>query len=444
MAMVADYLPSAYVAPRVSISVDEAAAWYEARAPELLPVGPPQTRDAPAPLRFRRRFVLMGPESGPGVATVSRLAGRLETGAGPLLAAPNMATGSIHLFTLRGGPRRVGAASHPARVSAGDLDGDGLEDLLVADLGHPLPTDDRTGRVLLGRNRGGGRFELETILDDVGRVADAKPLDLDGDGDLDVVVAAFGWLRSGGIHVLHNETRAPGAPTFRSERVNQRSGAVSVVPTRELWPGAGAGFVVAFSQHYEQISAFHPARDGRGGFDERVLYRAPHCNFGTSNIEPTDLDGDGDTDFLLAHGDTLDDGVAFKPYHGVEWLENRGDGSFALHHIGALFGAHGAVAADLDGDGDLDVVAAGFLPQVEVPVPKGRGRVDSLVWFERSDEGWIPWSIEANHPRHTGLTVVDADLDGRLDVVTTINRAWDIQVRETGPSLEIFFNEGAR
>jgi hypothetical protein len=29
-------------------------------------------------------------------------------------------------------------------------------------------------------------------------------------------------------------------------------------------------------------------------------------------------------------------------------------------------------------------------------------------------------------------------------VVTTINRAWDIQVRETGPSLEIFFNEGAR
>jgi hypothetical protein len=70
--------------------------------------------------------------------------------------------------------------------------------------------------------------------------------------------------------------------------------------------------------------------------------------------------------------------------------------------------------------------------------------VDSLVWFERSDEGWIPWSIEANHPRHTGLTVVDADLDGRLDVVTTINRAWDIQVRETGPSLEIFFNEGAR
>jgi hypothetical protein len=249
MAMVADYLPSAYVAPRVSISVDEAAAWYEARAPELLPVGPPQTRDAPAPLRFRRRFVLMGPESGPGVATVSRLAGRLETGAGPLLAAPNMATGSIHLFTLRGGPRRVGAASHPARVSAGDLDGDGLEDLLVADLGHPLPTDDRTGRVLLGRNRGGGRFELETILDDVGRVADAKPLDLDGDGDLDVVVAAFGWLRSGGIHVLHNETRAPGAPAFRSERVNQRSGAVSVVPTRELWPGAGAGFVVAFSQH---------------------------------------------------------------------------------------------------------------------------------------------------------------------------------------------------
>ncbi|NIM61309.1 MAG: hypothetical protein GTN89_13845, partial [Acidobacteria bacterium] len=53
----------------------------------------------------------------------------------------------------------------------------------------------------------------------------------------------------------------------------------------------------------------------------------------------------------------------FKFYHGVEWLENRGNAEFSAHRVGSLYGAHSAEAVDLDGDGDLDVVASGFLPQ---------------------------------------------------------------------------------
>ena len=175
-----------------------------------------------------------------------------------------------------------------------------------------------------------------------------------------------------------------------------------------------------------------------------MLWRAPHPNWGTSHLSAADLDGDGDQDLLLAHGDTLDDGVAFKPWHGVEWLDNRGAEGFAARRIGALYGAHAAEAADLDGDGDLDVVACGFLPQVQLPVGRGEARVDSVVWFERSGAEWIPWAIEVNHPRHTGLTVVDLDEDGRLDVVAAINRAWDVTALEEGPSLEVWFNQGPR
>ena len=114
------------------------------------------------------------------------------------------------------------------------------------------------------------------------------------------------------------------------------------------------------------------------------------------------------------------------------------------HRIGGLFGAHRAEAADLDGDGDLDVVACGFLPQVQLPVASGR--VDSVIWFERSDEaenGWIPWSVESNHPRHTGMTLVDLDADGRIDIVAASNRAWDQESVESGPSLEAWFNLGS-
>jgi hypothetical protein len=441
MAFLTDYVPGASSGPEVAFSVEEIVAWYEARAPERLDVEMALASREPPPLRFRRRFAHLGPESGPGVGTVRRIEADLLGDGHPLVAAPNMMTGSVHLFSLFGGPHRIGTAAHPVRVVAGDLDRDGLEDLVISDLGDPMPTDEPVGRVLVARNAGGGSFELEAALEGVGRVADARPLDLDADGDLDIAVASFGWLRRGGIYVLRNETPRGGDLALRVEPVSDRAGAVSIVPTEGLWQGAGRGFAVAFAQQHEQISAFHPTREG---YEERILYRAPHPNWGTSTIEPVDLDGDGDVDFLLAHGDTLDDGVAFKPYHGVEWLENLGAGEFRARRIGGLYGAHGVLAGDLDGDGDLDVVACGFLPQVQLPVPERGMRVDSLIWFERRAGDWIPWSIELDHPRHTGLSLVDLNADGRLDIVASVNRAWDIESIERGPSLEIWFNEGPR
>jgi hypothetical protein len=438
MAELTEYLPEAYVAPAVDFDVDEVAQWYESRAPETLPMVAAQTRDGPPPLVFRKRNVLLGAGGGPGVATVLRLAPGLVPGFEPSLATPHMANGSLHLFSLTRGPRRIGDAGHPVRIAEGDLDADGRRDLVIADLGDPLPTDEPVGRVLLARNLGDGRFALRPLLEGVGRVADVEVVDLDGDGDLDLAVAAFGWLRSGGIYVLTNED--PAALRFRKEQISPRPGAVSVVAVEDREPASSPGLAVAFAQQYEQVSMF---RRGETGWEERVIYRAPHPNWGMDHLEAVDLDGDADTDFLLAHGDTLDDGVAFKPYHGVQWLENR-DGRYVPHSIGALYGAHAAEAADLDGDGDLDVVASGFLPQVQLPVPRGRVRVDSVVWFEREGDAWIPWAVESNHPRHTGVTVVDLDEDGRLDVVAPINHAWDIEVQEEGPSLEVWFNRGPR
>jgi hypothetical protein len=435
MEWLVDYLPKEGGA---RFSVDEAVEWYETRAPERLPVEPRLTREEPAPLRFRQRYALLEPGGGPGIATVTRLEGFPVPGLDPALASAHMMNGSIHLFSLQRGPRRVGEVGHAARIATGDLDGDGLEDLVVSDLGNPMPTDEPVGRVVVGRNAGDGSFEWQVIADGIGRVSDARPIDLDADGDLDVAVAAFGWLRSGGVYVLRNETLAPGPLDFRVEQVSARPGAVSVVPVHDLGPGHG--FAVAFSQHHELVSVFHATGEG---FEERILYRAPHPNWGTSNLEAVDLDGDGDTDFLLAHGDTLDDGIPFKPYHGVEWLENRG-GKFHPHRIGALYGAHAAVAADLDGDGDQDVLASGFLPQVQLPVPKGGMRVDSVIWFERRADAWIPWSVGIDLPRHTGMTVVDLNDDGRLDVVAGINTAWDVNAREEGPALAMGFNEGPR
>lgn len=46
------------------------------------------------------------------------------------------------------------------------------------------------------------------------------------------------------------------------------------------------------------------------GFTPQIIYAGPHPNWGSSGMDVADVDGDGDLDVLLAHGDTLDDGIA--------------------------------------------------------------------------------------------------------------------------------------
>src|SRR4029077_17965336 len=121
-------------------------------------------------------------------------------------------------------------------------------------------------------------------------------------------------------------------------------------------------FVALISQQHEAVVAF--LGDGKGGFRKEVIDQAPHPAWGSSGLALVDLDGDGDLDVLVTNGDMLDD-FQLKPYHGIRWLENRGSFPFVAHALAPMFAAMRAQAADLDGDGDMDVVACALL-QVKV------------------------------------------------------------------------------
>jgi hypothetical protein len=306
--------------------------------------------------------------------------------------------------------------SHPAHVEVVDLDQDGLLDLLVAELGSFGPADHDRGEVVWLRGRPVGPLETIRLLQKVGRVADVQAADVDADGDLDLAVAVFGWRSTGKVVLLENrgEKDERGVPRFVERVLDARPGAINV-PFVDLDRDGRLDIIVLLSQHFETVVAY--LNDGKGWFEPKTIYEAPHPDWGSAGIEVVDLDADGDLDVLLVSGDTLDTNI-LKPHQGVQWLENEGSFPFRVHHLASLAGAHKVRAADLDGDGDLDLAAASFLPQVHWESELADRPLDSVLWIEQVSPGQFqPHALETVTCDHASLEVGDFDEDGDVDLV---------------------------
>jgi hypothetical protein len=383
--------------------------WYEAEAPERM-ADPEPWPAAGGPLSFERRVIGFPDALTPEPAISNVALADLDGDGRPELVATDMRQGIV-MWANPAAPERGAAplaiVPNPSHVTATDLDADGRIDLLVADMGEFFPGDhDRGGVVWLRRTPAGG-FEPRP-LGRFPRVADTGVGDFDADGRLDVVVAAFGWWRRGHLALL----RANAGPerSFEASTIDERTGAIHILPV-DLDGDAQLDFVALLAQEHEAVVAF--LGDGRGGFAPHTLYAGPHPAWGSSGLSMSDLDGDGDPDLLVTNGDMFDDQL-LKPYHGIQWLENRGGLRFEAHPLARLAGAHRAVAADLDGDGDMDVAAAAFVGGAESPAP-----LPSLVWLEQVAPGRFErHTIAVGDPAYATLAAGDVDGDGDVDLVT--------------------------
>ncbi len=277
-------------------------------------------------------------------------------------------------------------------VAVADVDQDGFLDVLAASV--------IDNNVSWFRNRDGlGNFDRQRdILSDAGGALSAALADLDGDGDLDVVAAGY-WDNE----VAWYEN-LDGEGTFSPQRVvTNEAQRVQSVRTADL-DGDGNEDLLSASFDDGKI-AWYPNVDGKGTFASQRL--VTNRLSGATAVHAADLDGDGDLDVAAA---SYSQGI-------VAWFENLdGDGNFGAIQIltRRAIGAEWLTAADLDGDGHLDLIAAAYGNYNT----NGDGE---LLWFQNTD-GEGAFSSARSIARGGGPTTVEAldlDGDGDLDLVST-------------------------
>jgi hypothetical protein len=294
----------------------------------------------------------------------------------------------------------------PAHVQVIDFDHDGDKDIMLAVLGLLFPSNDKIGSVIILENDGTNHFIKHIIADKIARVSDVRAGDLEGDGDMDLAVAQFGY-DDGETQWMENL----GNWQFKSHVLQNLSGPINV-DIVDINKDGYPDIVSLVSQEWEEVYAF--LNDGKGNFTSKLIYGSNNEDFGSSGIYICDFDQDGDDDILYTNGDAFDYiPPQGKPWHGVQWLENKGNMNFEFHRICNFAGAYNARPVDIDKDGDLDLMCVSAFNLWDNPESQ------SFIWLE--NDGKMQFTVHniTNKPTHLlTLELGDFNNDGQMDMVT--------------------------
>ncbi|OUJ71095.1 FG-GAP-like repeat-containing protein [Hymenobacter crusticola] len=285
----------------------------------------------------------------------------------------------------------VALSAAPAGVALGDVNGDGALDFVAA---NPL-----INTVSVRLNSGTGTFSgTQEVAVSPGRTPEFVALgDVDGDGDLDLVVAASdaATTNTGSLIVRLNN----GTGLFSSGA----SYSIGYAPRSVVlgdFDGDGDLDLATANGAAGTLSVSH--NDGKGVFVETQRFNLRST---VANIAVGDIDGDGALDLVATTALT----------NAVQLLRNGGNGLFAIAGTLSVSSPGSVALGDVNGDGTLDVLATSGAT-VSVRLGNGAGAFSSGQ------------SLATDGPLYA-LALGDVDGDGDLDVVGTSYNTNAVSVR---------------
>ncbi|RPG56515.1 MAG: hypothetical protein CBD95_004560, partial [Flavobacteriales bacterium TMED235] len=262
-------------------------------------------------------------------------------------------------------------------IDVADYNSDGDMDIVAVGQGSPW-------EVAYYDNNGSESFS-KVIIDNLNAATYVKSLDIDGDGDLDIIVTA----RNSGKMVWYANN---GNSNFGS--ANQIISGISYISAPHYGDIDNDGDLDVFvsdAQGGHETYAF--LNNGSGSFTQSIIDNTNSLVL--SNI--TDIDSDGDLDLL------------FTSYSEdkVSWRANNGNGTFGDQIIitSSLNGAGSGKGVDIDNDGDEDILVAGILD-------------NKIVLFANDgNQNFTEMTLATSFGNPQGLRTGDIDGDGDLDVI---------------------------
>ncbi|PVW16436.1 T9SS type A sorting domain-containing protein [Marixanthomonas spongiae] len=262
-------------------------------------------------------------------------------------------------------------------VKAVDIDGDGDQDVMFA--------SENSNIIYYRRNLDGqGTFgDAQTVADEANNGRHFDIGDIDGDGDMDVVAS------SSGTEIVTWFENTDGQGGFGPPNIiNSQSGATSSVFLADLDNDNDLDLVTA-SPADDEV-AWYENIDGQGTFGSKNTLTL-ETDF-VRTVFAADLDNDGDNDILSIS--SIDGKIAL--FENID-----GQGQFSdLSLISTDFvSGRDIKAADIDNDGDIDVIAASQ-------------NLDKIAWYENLTILNVKENKLQNvrvHPNPSnGLLIVDA------------------------------------
>jgi hypothetical protein len=270
------------------------------------------------------------------------------------------------------------SATSAGGLFTADMDGDGDTDILVA--------EGSGSGVVWYENRLFGAFVKRTILKShVG--GSLLAVDMDGDGDMDVVTTR---QDPGDVRWFEND----GSENFVARTIATGIEGVAGPKAIDLDRDGDIDILLSIVSTSTDNRPLWLENDGAQGFTKGLIAESPDNGF---NVRvAADIDEDGDIDLVGWYSN--DDAIA--------WFENNGSQQFIKRVLPIVENVNSVLAADVDGDGDLDLVGASSLDQTISWYENNGGQFDAkhLIAYQQGFAG--------------GLLAIDIDEDGDLDLVS--------------------------